>query len=315
MNSEHVNEQQPIGVGAVGVSPGEHDGILRELPQDGRFRLVAFCDEGTPEPGYGEQPAEYYADYNMLLRDPDIELILVDGPVELRRDFAVRALNAGRHVVLQRPFAETALDAERVMKTALRAGLVATMDLPWRDEPDLLAVRAAVSAEDAGPLSGVMCLRRLDEDASAPEPGGALEALGFAMLDQVCVLLDDDVASVAAHAVGGTLQGGFLLYLPLRRGGWAVVQASRHLPEGMPRWVCYSARASFVAVDGQVEVNFSGRKRTYAAPETREDFWENLYAAVRTGGQLKCHPVDIVRAMKLYEAALESAESGEPVTV
>ena len=62
-------------------------------------------------------------------------------------------------------------------------------------------------------------------------------------------------------------------------------------------------------------VSTGDQRRTCEAPAGVEDFWENLYGAIRNGAQVKCHPVDIVRAMKLHEAALESAELGEPVTI
>ena len=82
--------------------------------------------------------------------------MLVDGPLELRRDMAVRALERRPPRRLPLPFSETALGAERIMKTALAGGgLIATADCRWRDDPDLLALRAALAAEDVGPVQGL----------------------------------------------------------------------------------------------------------------------------------------------------------------
>ena len=144
------NGVQAIGVGLVGARLDQEppSGILARMPQGPMFRLVAFSDEGLEPARPERRPVRYYADYNMLLRDPAVELVLVDGPLQARRDFAVRALNAGRHVVLRPPFCESAPDAERVMKTALRNGLLATMEMPWRDDPDLAAV-ADIESSDA----------------------------------------------------------------------------------------------------------------------------------------------------------------------
>lgn len=319
MSSEQTTAGSAIGVGVVGVKPGEQDGILAVLPQGDRFQFVAFSDEGLEDPGSGERPVRFYWDYNMLVQDPAVELVLVDGPLEKRRDFAVRALNADCHVVIRGPFCETAMDAERVMKTAIRAGLVATMDLAWRDQPDLLALRRALAAENVGAVHGLFGFWPGEEpaDAGAAE-GGLLAQLGLALLDQMNLLLNDDAKSVNAHlqtAMPGRPDEGFLVYLPLRRGGWAIGQASRHGATHLPRWVLYTANAVFSAGDGRAHVVTGGQRRTYEAPDTGEDFWQNLYASIRHGADLKCHPVDIVRAMKLHEAALESAEVGKPVTV
>lgn len=343
MTSPNSRQARPIGVGAVGVSPGSRDGLLAELPQNAGFELVAFSDEGLPEQGLGARPVQYYPDYNMLLQDPHVEVVLVDGPLELRRDMAVRALNAGRHVVLPLPFAETALGAERIMKTALSGqDLVATADCWWRDDEDLLALRAALTAADAGPVQGLFFFTSvepppLEEHAlpelllpqEEPDPGaeeeievGLLAEHGVEMLDQLHLVAGDYVKSVSAHlmappspgAASGAAQG-FMTYLSLRGGGWAIGQATTHQAPDLPRWALYTPRATVTAKGGIATVTTVEGVETYAAPTRVESFWENLHAAVRSGAELKCSPVEIVRAMKLHEAAIESLGDGEPVTI
>jgi predicted dehydrogenase len=340
MASPESHPGRPIGVGAVGVQPGVQDGLLAELPQGAGFRLLAFSDEGLPEQGAGARPVRYCPDYNVLLQDPEIELVLVDGPLELRRDMAVRALNAGRHVVLPLPFAETALGAERIMKTALSGrGLVATADCWWRDDADLLALHAALGAADAGPVQGLFFFTAVEprpvvedilpeillaeDEAEAEEfEAGMLAEYGVEMLDQLHLIARDYVKSVNAHLIAPALPGatagaaeGFMVYLALRAGGWAVAQATTHQAADLPRWAAYTPRATITARDGTAVVAKADGTETYTAPSQTEGFWENLYAAVRTGADLKCPPVDIVRAMKLHEAAIESLEVGEPVTL
>ena len=317
--------QGPIGVGAVGVRPGEHDGILAELPAGQRFQFVAFSDEGLQPGPRPDTPARHFGDYNVMLREPSVEVVLVDGPVDLRRDFAVRALNAGRHVVVAPPFAETALDGERVMKTALNAGLLAAMETPWRNDPDLGALRAALAAENAGPVFGLFCFVE-SEQPEPSEEAGLLKRVGFGLLDKVNLLLAGEVRNVSAHlrrARGGRGEGGFFLYMPLRSGGWVAVDAA--LAEGagpagrscgaLPRWLAYAGGVEVRVADGRAVVGTGSDQRCYDAPLPPAGFWDNLHAAVRDGAALACHPAEIVRAMKLHEAALEAAELGEPVTI
>jgi scyllo-inositol 2-dehydrogenase (NADP+) len=343
MTSTQGPHGRPIGVGAVGAVPGQEAGLLAELPPEAGFELVAYSDEGLPDQGLGPRPVHYYPDYNMLLQDPQVELVLVDGPLELRRDMAVRALNAGRHVVLPLPFAETALGAERIMKTALSGqDLVATADCWWRDDPDLLALRAALNAADAGPVQGLfffdaveprpvaeeefpeLLLPHEEAEAEAEEEidVGLLEDYGVEMLDQLRLVAGDYVKNVNAHLIAPAAPGaapgaaeGFMVYMSLRGGGWAVAQATTHQAGDLPRWAVYTARTTITARDGIATVITGGSTETYTPPSRIESFWENLRAAIRTGADLKCSPVDIVRAMKLHEAAIESLGAGEPVTV
>jgi predicted dehydrogenase len=304
----------------VGVRPDEN-GVIAGVPDEPGFRLEAFSDEGLEGPATHDRPVTHYSDYNMLLQDPGVELVLVDGPVELRRDLAVRALNAGRHVVLHEPFSESAVDAERVMKTALRHGLAATMDVPWPDDPDLLALECAIREENVAGINGAFCFwpTPQQDDPGSPEPmGGMLEEVGLNVLYQMRLLVRADIRCVSAHLLRATPGGpeqGFLLYLALRGDGWAIAQVGTDEAAGLPKWVLQAPHATFTASDGNATVATGGERRTYAAPDGRQGFWANLYDAVREGTRLKCHPVDIVRAMKLHEAALESIELGEPVTV
>jgi predicted dehydrogenase len=322
MSIEREPEGRPVGVGAVGVRPGEQDGILAQLPQGELYRLVAFSDEGLENPGTQNRPVTYHADYNMMLRDPQVELVLVDGPLDLRHDFAIRALHAGRHVVIREPFSESALSAERVMKTALRGRLLATTDLRMREDADLRALLHAIEAENVPTVHGAFCFREFPADAdptSAAGPDqGLLQSVGMPLLYQVRKLVKDDAKSVSTHVRAATAQrpdDAFLIYLALRGKGWVVIQCARQNAPELPRWALYAGEAAFTARDGTAMVVAGGPRRTYSAPAPAAGFWENLFDALRHDAPLECHPVDIVRAMKLHEAALESAATGQPVTV
>lgn len=328
------SEDQVIGVGAVGVLPGEQEALMEELPEGRHFELVAFSDEGLPDRGPEYRPVSYYPDYNMMLQDPKVELVLVNGLLEYRRDLAVRALNAGRHVVLPLPFAETALGAERILKTALKQGLVATADCRWRDDPDLRALREALAREELGQVKGLFLFETvepvpepeeslvdllfLEEEPETEAPEGLLEREGVALMDQLHLLAHGDVRRVNAHRMMERVretEEGFMVYLALRSGGWAVGQATPHEAEDVPRWAAYTPHGTAVARDGRAVVTVEEQEVIYQAPADVEDFWDNLYAAVRQDAKLKVSPVDIVRAMKLHEAAIESVEAGEAVTI
>jgi predicted dehydrogenase len=302
----------------VGIDLTDEESLLVQMPEGERFHWAAFCDEGLQAPRPDERPAAYHADYNVLLRDPAVELVLVGGPIELRRDLAVRALTAERHVVLPLPFCESALDAERVLKTAVRAGLIATANLEGRAAPDFRALRAALAAENAPSVQGLLCFRPAGDEGGQAPPGGLLGRVGLEMLDQVNLVLAQDVSSVSAHAgTGGPGRpaSSLLTYLPLRAGGWAVCHVGGDAGAGLPRWLAHAGQATFWADGGQAVVRTGGTNRTYEAPVLDQDFWGNLHAAVREGAPVRCHPAEIVRAMKLHEAALASIEAGEPIVV
>ena len=85
--------------------------------------LVAIADN---VPGYAEQRAREwgaqraYSDYCELLADPDIDAVEILLPHHLHRDAAIAALNAGKHVSLQKPLALDLADADQVLEAVSR---------------------------------------------------------------------------------------------------------------------------------------------------------------------------------------------------
>lgn len=301
-----------VGVGVVG-SGNAREHLIQRLPDGPRFKPVAFCDEGCEEQGPEEKPLEYYQDYNLLLKDPDVELVLVQGPVGRRKDFAVRALNAGKHVVTDRPFCEESDGAERIMKTAMRHDLVATCDLPGRNDPDFVALQNGLRDANVADAYAIEGFRVFPPEARTREE--LLDVFGFEMLDQLQMLVTTEIKSVSTHVFRpheGRPAQHFMIHVAMRGEGWAALHGSVLARAGHPQWTAYTPDAIFTAEGGESVLHESEGSTPLEAGPPAADFWENLFLAIREEARLKCHPADIVRAMKLHEAALESTTLGEP---
>jgi predicted dehydrogenase len=90
-----------------------------------RARLVAVCDQDESlvrqrQQEWGAQKA--YTDYERLLADPDVNVVEILLPHHLHRDVAIAALQAGKHVSLQKPPTLTLGDLGAVAEAAKTAG-------------------------------------------------------------------------------------------------------------------------------------------------------------------------------------------------
>jgi len=63
-----------------------------------------------------------YADYNDLLADPDIDLVDLCLPTHLHRDLTIRALRAGKHVLVEKPIAVALKEAKAMVAAAKKSG-------------------------------------------------------------------------------------------------------------------------------------------------------------------------------------------------
>jgi predicted dehydrogenase len=76
-----------------------------------------------PEPGHVDLTGvKAYADYPAMLADPDIDLIDACNPTHLHPATAIAALNAGKHVLVEKAIALTTADADAMLAAAVESG-------------------------------------------------------------------------------------------------------------------------------------------------------------------------------------------------
>ena len=115
-----------IGViGCGGIANGKHLPALSR--QSDRVELVAFCDiivERAEQAAktYGVEGAKVYADYHDLLEDKSIDVVHVCTPNRSHCEISVAALEAGKHVMCEKPMAKTVADARKMLDAAKKSG-------------------------------------------------------------------------------------------------------------------------------------------------------------------------------------------------
>ena len=111
-------------VGCGGIANGKHLPSLAKLDY---VDVVAFCDI-IPERAdkaaekYGATGAKVYADYKELLNAEKVDVVQVCTPNDAHADISIDAMEAGNHVMSEKPMAKTAADARRMVEAAKRTG-------------------------------------------------------------------------------------------------------------------------------------------------------------------------------------------------
>ncbi|TWS26674.1 Gfo/Idh/MocA family oxidoreductase [Tsukamurella sputi] len=124
-----------------------------------------------------------YGSYEELLADSGIDAVYVPLPITLHGEWAIRALEAGKHVLCEKPLTLDPDEATAVFDAAERAGRLAIEGFMWRLHPQTLLVRRLLAEGAVGELA----LVRAALSVSAPPGdirrttdlgGGALADLG-----------------------------------------------------------------------------------------------------------------------------------------
>ncbi|HYQ24507.1 Gfo/Idh/MocA family oxidoreductase [Stenotrophomonas sp.] len=93
-----------------------------------------------------------YPDIEALIADPQVQVVHICTPNHLHRPMAQAALEAGKHVICEKPLATTLDDAQALASLAASSGLVATVPFVYRYHPVVREARARIAAGDLGPL-------------------------------------------------------------------------------------------------------------------------------------------------------------------
>ncbi|MCK9266427.1 Gfo/Idh/MocA family oxidoreductase [bacterium] len=95
-----------------------HCGSLMSLPE--QYEVVAVCDidEGRRKEAEEKMKCRTYADYDEFLKDSEIELVSISTPSFLHTQHTISALNAGKHVVCEKPLSDNVADVDKMIQAA-----------------------------------------------------------------------------------------------------------------------------------------------------------------------------------------------------
>lgn len=188
-------------IGCGGIANGKH---LPSLSRQDKVQVVAFCDiikeraESAAEQ-YGNADAVVYTDYLELLKDASIDIVHVLTPNDAHADISIAALEAGKHVMCEKPMAKTAADAKRMAEAAKRTGKKLTIGYDNRFRQDSLYLKKVCEAGELGHIyyAKAHAIRRravptwgvfLDEEKQG---GGPLIDIGTHALDLTLWMMDN----------------------------------------------------------------------------------------------------------------------------
>lgn len=198
-------------IGCGGIANGKHMPAEKRNP---RAEMVAFCDI-IPERAqkakeeYGTEDSAVYTDYKELLKDETIDTVLVLTHNKEHCRITVDALNAGKHVLCEKPMATTYEEAVKMIEAAKKNNKVLTIGYQNRWRPDSMYMKQMAKDGEFGEVyyAEAIAIRRravptwgvfIDEEKQG---GGPLIDIGTHALDLTLHMMDN---YEPAYCVGKT---------------------------------------------------------------------------------------------------------------
>lgn len=139
-------------IGIIGYG-GFGEFIHKAWDQMDNAHVVAVCDSDTTRNPGGD--VRFYKDIPDILADDDIDILSIATPPSSHKDLAIWAMQAGKHVLIEKPLALTETDAQLIKLTSEQTGHVATVNFVLRFNPIVEALRDIVQTEVFGKLRRV----------------------------------------------------------------------------------------------------------------------------------------------------------------
>lgn len=143
-----------IGIAVIGYGYWGPN-LTRCIAEAEGCRLAAVVD---PSPAARERAAQRYpgvpilADWAEAIARPDIDAVAIATPVRTHYDIALAALNAGRHVLVEKPMTETSAQARELVEAAARSGLTLMVDHTFIYAGAVQKMKELVAQDDLGEL-------------------------------------------------------------------------------------------------------------------------------------------------------------------
>jgi len=141
-------------IGCGGIANGKH---MPNLAKTGKAEMVAFCDiveeralKAAKE--YGTADAKCYTDYKKLLAENKLDMVYVLTPNKSHSYITIDALEAGNHVMCEKPMAKTAKEARAMVEASKKTGKLLTIGYQTRFFAPSQYIKQSVERGDLGEI-------------------------------------------------------------------------------------------------------------------------------------------------------------------
>ncbi|MDR3261458.1 MAG: Gfo/Idh/MocA family oxidoreductase [Tannerella sp.] len=338
------------GLASYGLS-GQvfHAPFISMHPQ---FELTAIAERSKDLSRVRYPEARRVRRFDELPAMDDVELIVVNTPDSTHYEYARLALEAGKHVIVEKPFTNTVSEGEHLIALAEKQGKMLGVYQNRRWDADYLTVKEILEKEILGrPVEFESTFARyrnyIQPGTWKEQEGGMTYNLGSHLIDQSIQLfgLPEAVfADIAIQRTGGVVDDYFIIHLlrPDKAPEVRITLKAGYLMcEPEPRFVLHGTDGSYVkygvdrqeallkkgvapdtpdwGVESEEEWGWfhSGKEgRSVKYPSLRGDyigFYESVYQCLRHGAPLATDAREVLPVIRVIEAALKSSRCGNVV--
>ena len=296
-----------------------------------------------------------YPSFEAVLADPKVDIVTVATPNDVHKEIVIAALEAGKHVICEKPVAMNSTELLEMIAASERTGKLFTVHQNRRWDADFLAMKQIYESDVLGEVFGIES--RVQGSRGIPgdwrkekaHGGGMLLDWGVHLIDQALQMIPGKISSLYAkfdHVTNNEVDDGFKLDLYFANGLTYRIEVGTSHFISLPRWYMTGNNGSASMQgwhdpaqvtccklwfeQGVVPVQTSAGLTKTMAPRNENtistesveqpasdvhDFYRNVCRAIDGKETQLITHAEVLRVFRVMEAAMESDRIGAPVAL
>jgi len=303
-----------IGCGVWGRN---HARVYSEIPST-RLLSVADLNPAVSKEIGKRYRAKWHTDAESVIKDPEIDLISICTPTVTHYDIALKAIEEGKHILVEKPMTNTIEEAKALIEAAEKNSVILTVGFVERFNP---AVQEAIKRVADGEIGEVILAhtRRVSRSPGRIGDVGVIKDLAIHDIDIVNHLFKGDPESV--YAIAGRIAHNYEDYANINiryKGDRTAFVETNWLTPRRKRTLTITGTEGIINVEYTTqEISIETHQQVtqpilpYQEPLYLE--LKNFVDSVINGTPPQVTGEDGLRALIICEAALTSAKTGRRV--
>ncbi|MEN8227744.1 MAG: Gfo/Idh/MocA family oxidoreductase [Bacteroidota bacterium] len=317
------------------------------------FKISKILERNRNDSAGKHSDAVIVRDFNSILDDQEIELVIVNTPDHLHHEMTTQVIKAGKHAVVEKPFTLKSADADELIGLAKKEGVLLTVFHNRRWDGGFLTIQEILKQGKLGRLvefeSHFDRYRNFIKDSWKNQSNGTgtLYNLGSHLVDQALMLFgmpDRLFCDSRMLRDGAKTDDSFDLFLHYPDFK-CFLRSSYLVREAGPRFILHGTEGSFLkwgddpqeealklgaipgsnawgeepeGAWGKINSNYNGNHLDRAYPTLPGNYmayYDNVFEAIRHNRPLAVTPEQARNVIRIIEAGYESSRDGKVVNL
>jgi D-xylose 1-dehydrogenase (NADP+, D-xylono-1,5-lactone-forming) len=265
-----------------------------------------------------------YGSYEELLADDQIDAVYIPLPNHLHKEWTIRAAEAGKHVLCEKPIALNANEASEMVEACNKAGVKLAEAFMYRHHPRYEQIKAIIDSGEIGTIRGIHGTFTFNNAKDVTNVrykrymgGGSIYDVGCYPLSAARLILESEPEAVTVQAFFSPEHD----YVDMFASGLVEFPGNIPLTFDCGMWAAFRNTLEIVGTEGRIEVPeaFIGNPNFYVVTNDQRREVEfpqmNQYSlqadsfakSIFQDAPLRFDPIDAVKNMRVIDACLKSA--------